>query len=303
MCAVDLRNSGQICRDADDGCGARLSCGAPGTVTHGTFESTVTANAEWRFDERAQMLRQTVCFDEVPSEANGFGEGMYFQFLLGDIDGVGFDYGIRDRTFDLGDVPGVIFSKVDDYDPAHIRLGANSVMSDISVAGVPVGIRMPLMLSVGCYEASLEVTESSAGGDWVEFNISRGGSEMNVGALWFARQNPSTPASLAGVGSTTVIFFGADNRPSGDMPRYDFRVQTAADELSLQSIRGSYPVNTLTNTSFECLASSGETRFLVGGDTFVVHRASSKATSTFTPGPWKSADHRCEAPTLFSLLT
>lgn len=259
---------GQICRDTDDGCGGRLSCGTPGTVTHRPLESTLAATAQWLFAGTAtDTLSHAICFDEVPSEANGFGEGMYFQ-LRSSIDGVGIDYGLRDRTFDLGNAPGVIFSKSDDTDPAHVRLGPNSVMSDLSVPGVNVGIRMPLMLSVGCYEISLQITESSAGGDWVEFNVSRGGTVMNVGALWFARQDSGTAVSFSGASSTRAVFFGADFRTSDAMPRYDFRVQSAADALSVMQIDVSYNQGAGDNSSCEYLANSEEVRFLVGGDTF-----------------------------------
>lgn len=259
---------GQVCRDADDGCGGRVSCGTPGTTTHGPLEWGASPYVRWDFPQRpSRAVTHTLCFDEVPSVANGFGRGMYFQLFNGSVGQDTMQFGFRDSVFELGEEPGILYSKYDDFDATHVRLGPNSIMPEINES-VTAGIRMPFAFSVGCYETRVEIADSSAGGDWVDLTISRGGTDFYVGGLWFAREETSTPGLFSQGGTTWAEFFRYAEFDSSEMPRYDFRVRALGDGVDASAINVRYHRLAAPNTSCEFLPASQEVRFLLGGDSF-----------------------------------
>lgn len=263
---------GQTCRGASDGCGATLECGTPGSTVHYPIEWGGNQYVNWRFVDGAaqERIEHELCFDEVPSSANGFGRGMFFQVYDGAIDGQGYYVGYQDRVGGVGvmrTTPGAIFTKFGDRDVDHLRPGPASVVVSDESAGF-ISLRMALPLEVGCYTTTLLRGAPDNGGDWVIVRIEADGVGYQLGEIWFERTEADAPIRLPNNGGSWVEFFGFAGRTSDEVPRYDLRMSVLGDGAPPISMRARYHRLGPENSSTEYLVESDEVRMLVGGDTF-----------------------------------
>lgn len=264
---------GQVCRGADDGCGGRLEWGAPGTTTHRSLEWGATQYVNWTFagGEPRDRVEHELCFDEVPSVANGFGRGMFFQVYDGTIEEQGFYVGYQDAVSGIGDLrntSGALFSKFGDRDVTHLRPGPTAVVVNDDSEGGFISLRMALPLAVGCYKTTLVRGEADAGGDWIIIRIESGGVGYQLGEVWFERSEPEETVRFPNGAGTWVEFYNFSGRTSDEVPRYDLRASILGDGQPPSSMLVRYHRRAGDNSSCEYLPESDEVRMLVGGDSF-----------------------------------
>jgi hypothetical protein len=151
--------------------------------------------ANWRFGhKRLDEVASSFHLDNDPGPASH----LYLQLYDAPIDGAAMYHGVQTTNL-------AIFSRFGTVDLDDVRVGRGAYKVAGTDEGPYVSLRMPFMLGVGAFRATVRRTEGDHAGDWFEYRIARQHDPAPgtlVGAIRFPRRRRHTPAAMADGGGT-----------------------------------------------------------------------------------------------------
>jgi hypothetical protein len=179
----------------------------------------------WRFGFPSFFeIEHTICIHNDP----GTSVGLYFQMYQGEIDDIGFYYGLQTNVSGLGG-KGAIFSRWLSRDLGDTRVASGGMAVSSGSEGDFVSVRAPFEWGVGCYTFHLLRRAEDGDSDWFDLSIrDEAGTTTDLGGLRFERRDRMTRATIEdGGGTWTEVYSGAT--VVADIPYWHVDVAPLAD--------------------------------------------------------------------------
>lgn len=218
--------------------------------------------ANWRFGRPGlSRVRSSFHLDNDP----GPDSHLYLQLYDAPIDGQPTYHGVQ--TSDLA-----IFSRFGTTDAGHVRPAAGATVVTGTDEGPYVSVRRPFALDVGSYWSELRRSGHQGDGDWFEYVVGRAGgaepaAETVVGAIWFPRRRPESPATLADGGGSWTEFWDNNGPVLHPVPLWRLRLElpTAEDGLTPEGVTFAY--SRMPNADIGWDPAAAQVTFVLGADT------------------------------------